>query len=69
MCFNRKVYDQCVLPVQTYYGAETEAQGCANKLRTTQRAMELWMRENSSRKLATSSPEKTKLEKLREAYV
>lgn len=27
------------------------------------------MRENRSRKLATSSPEKTKLEQLREAYV
>jgi hypothetical protein len=41
MCLKRKVYNQCVLPVQTY-GAETLTltQKSANKLRVTQRAME-----------------------------
>lgn len=39
ICLNRKVYDQCVLSVKIY-GAEAETHGCANKLRTTQRAME-----------------------------
>lgn len=41
MCLKRKVYNQCILPVQTY-GAETLTltKRSANRLRTTQRAME-----------------------------
>lgn len=41
VCLKRKVFDQCVLPVLTY-GAETLTltKTSANKIRTTQRAME-----------------------------
>jgi len=61
MCFKRKIDDQCVVLVQTY-AAETltKTQGPANKLRTTQRAMEHAMmgprrhRKNSNAKMELS---------------